>query len=123
MDDPVALALDAAAAELRRRPEGRHWIDEFFSGEMLLTDQAAEIGATSRETIRRRCEASADANRHLGVLIAGSVWLVSRQRLLDRIELDEGKPAMLAARSRAEKLAKMRSSPQQSLRRRVAATG
>jgi hypothetical protein len=123
MDDPVAIALDAAAAELRSRPQGRHWIDEFFSSEMLLTDQAAVIAATSRETIRRRCEAVADTHRALGVLIAGSVWLVSRQRLFDWIEAHEGAPAMLAARSRAEKLTETWSSPQQSPQSRVAATG
>src|SRR6266566_9399052 len=96
-DDPVAKALDTLAAALRRRPASRTWIDEYLSGEILLTDQAAVLAALSSETIRRRCEAAAPTNRPLGVLIAGSVWLVSRSQLLDQIELREGKPARLAA--------------------------
>jgi hypothetical protein len=125
-DDPAQLAehLEQIAAMVRRLPAASDWIDAYLSGEILLTDQAAEIAATSTETIRRRCEATASTSRPLGVLIAGSVWLVSRSGLLGWIEAHEGgAPAMLAARSRAEKLAEMRSSPQQSLRRRVAATG
>jgi hypothetical protein len=105
MDDPVAAALDTLAAELRRRPASRTWIDDYFAGEMLYTDQAAVIAAVSSETIRRRCEAAALTNRPLGILIAGSVWLVSLSGLLDQIELREGKPARLAAATRAEKLA------------------
>jgi hypothetical protein len=122
MDDPVAQALDTLAAALRRRPAGRTWIDEYLSGEILLTDQAAAIAAVSSETIRRRCEAAALTSRPLGVLIAGSVWLVSRSQLLDQIELRDGKPARLAAATRAEKLTEMRSSPQETPRSVVAAT-
>jgi hypothetical protein len=122
IDDPVAKCLDTLAAELRRRPAGRNWIDEFLSGEILRSDQAAVIADVSPETIRRRCEAAALTNRHLGVLIAGSVWLVSREGLLDWIELREGKPARLAAATRAEKLTVMWSSPQETPRGVVAAT-
>jgi hypothetical protein len=123
--DPPHLAqlLEQIAAELRQLPESRHWIDDYFSGEMLYTYQAAEIASCSDETIRRKCEAAVLTDRRLGILIAGSVWLVSRSRLFDHIELHDGKPAMLAARSRAEKLAETWSPPQQSRRRRVAATG
>ena len=122
-DSDLAQLLEQAAAALRQRPKTRNFIDDYFSGEMLRTDQAATIAAVSSETIRRRCETAALTNRPLGLLIAGSVWLVSLSRLLDQIELREGRPAMLAAATRAEKIAEMRSSPQQSLRSRVAATG
>jgi hypothetical protein len=79
-DDPAQLAerLEQIAAMVRRLPAASDWIDAYLSGEMLLTDQAVEIAATSTETIRRRCEATASTSRPLGVLIAGSVWLLSR---------------------------------------------
>jgi len=96
-DTDLARLLEQAAAELRQRPEGRHWIDEYLSGEMLYTDEAAAVYAKGAETVRRRCEASADTNRPLGILLAESVWMVSLARLLDDIEKREGKPAMLAA--------------------------
>src|SRR6202023_4336163 len=70
------------------------------------------IGETVSEMLDRVCAASADTNRPCGILIA-SVWLVSRSRLLDHIELDAGKPPMLAAMSRAKKIAETWLSPQQ----------
>jgi hypothetical protein len=103
-DDPDLAQLEAALARLRQRPARRTWIDDFHAGEMLLSGEAAEIGACNAETIRRRCEAAALTSRPIGVLIASSVWLISREALLDYIELHHGKPAMLAAKSRAEKI-------------------
>jgi hypothetical protein len=123
MDDPDLTRLfDLVKAAWRQRPESRDWIDEYLSGEILLTDEAARIAGVSSETIRRRCEAAAATNRPLGILLAGSVWLVSLARLLDQIELREGKHSRLIAESRAKKYAEMRSSPQQSLRRVGTAT-
>jgi hypothetical protein len=123
-DDPKHLAqrLERIATELRQLPARNDWIDAYLAGEILLTDQAADIAGVSSETIRRRCEAAAATNRPLGILLAGSVWAVSRQRLLDSIEVREGKPAMLAAATRAEKYTAMRASPQESLRRVAVAT-
>jgi hypothetical protein len=115
----------------RRRDRGR--IDQTYPartcGSVASIKRALCCGGelhviveTVSEMLDRVCAASADTNRPCGILIA-SVWLVSRSRLLDHIELDAGKPAMLAAMSRANKIAETWSSPQQSLRRRVAATG
>jgi hypothetical protein len=124
MDDPdLTRLLDLVKAAWRKRPESRDWIDEYLSGEILLTDQAADIAGVSSETIRRRCESAALTNRPLGILIAGSVWLVSLARLLDQIELREGRHGRLIAESRAKKYAEMRSSPQLSPRRVGTATG
>jgi hypothetical protein len=123
MDDPdLTRLLDLIKTVWRQRPESRDWIDEYLSGEIVLAGQAADIAGVSSETIRRRCEAAALTNRPLGILMAGSVWAVSRQRLLDSIEVREGKPAMLAAATRAEKYTAMRASPQESLRRVAVAT-
>jgi hypothetical protein len=49
MDDPAHLAelLERVAAALRQLPANGDWIDAYLSGEILLTDQAAEIVACS----------------------------------------------------------------------------
>jgi hypothetical protein len=127
MDDAerIARMIEQAAAEAvtHLRQSSVHWIDLFYAGEMLYTDEAAAVYAKSAETVRRRCEGSADTNCPLGILLAESVWMVSLARVLDDIEARDGRHAMLAAASRATKIAETRSSPQKSLRSRVAATG
>lgn len=89
------------------------WIADFADGEILRTEQAAEIGDVSPDTVLRRFTESLQTDRPLGVRIVKSVCLISRCQWLDWIKRNEGLPAYLAAKTRADGL-KSRSPPQQS---------
>lgn len=115
------VLLTELAARLAARPPPLDWVSAYSSGDAIKTDAAAIVAGCSAQTIRRRAEEAADTARPLGVLLAGSVWLISLHRLLDHIELNEGLPERLAAETRARKLLEM-SAPQQTLQRSVAAT-
>jgi hypothetical protein len=95
------VSSDALLDELRERLKSVEttgdWVDDFAAGEVLRTDEAAFIAGSSSETIRRRCIEAADAGHPIGVLIAKSVWLLSKRRLLDDIERREGKAESCAA--------------------------
>jgi hypothetical protein len=120
--DDKAL-LTELAARLAVRPPPLDWVASYAVGDALKSDAAAVIAGCSAQTIRRRAEDAADTHRPLGVLLAGSVWLISLARLFDWIECHEGMPERLAAETRASKLAQLSASPQQSLRSGTAATG
>jgi hypothetical protein len=108
MDDYLDLAtfLEAAAARLRTlRPPS--FFDVYRDGKAITADEAAYICNCSPETIRRRC-AAADNTRPLGKLIAHTLWLIDLAGLLDWIEVHQGKPARLAAETRARENAKTR---------------
>jgi transposase len=103
---------EIAARSTKPTPRGHAARSRASSVPLCCGGELHVIGETVSEMLDRVCAASADTNRPCGILIA-SVWLVSRSRLLDHIELDAGKPAMLAAMSRANKIAETWSSPQQ----------
>jgi len=113
MDDPdrVPRMLEQIATELRRRPRVRDWVDAYHDGTAFGSDVAAIICGCSPDTVRRRADAAAAAGQPLGILQAG-VWLFDLRRLLNWIEQHQGKPARLAAESRARKHAEMRLSLQ-----------
>jgi hypothetical protein len=118
--DELANLLEATAAQvvtaLRRGANGRDWLDEILdsSGDVVRSDQAAYIWGASDDTIRRRTEAAELAGVPIGYLMAGSVWLFSLRRLLDAIELEDGRHARLAAQTRADKNAALRFQPHNS---------
>ena len=113
-DDDVDRIVSALVARLGQAAElpCTDWVDQYRAGEALRTDEAATIADVSAETIRRHCADGERNGRPIGVLVAGSVWLVSRRRLLDEIERRDGRPERLAAESRAQKNAKMWPQPQ-----------
>jgi hypothetical protein len=118
-DDPanhLETAAALAVAALRRGGIGRDWLDELlrFPGDVLRSDQAAYVWDVSDDTIRRRAEAAAFTDTPIGYLMAGAVWLVSLRRLLDAIEREGGRPARLAAQTRANKIGVLRFQPQTS---------
>ena len=76
--------------------------------------EAAEMAECSQETIRRWC-----GDHRIGKLFAGSLWLVSRRRMLQLIERKSGKAAMLNAAARGKKHVRCLSLPHQT---RVGAT-
>jgi hypothetical protein len=127
IDNPAQLAehLEAAAVVLRQCAPGRDWLDEVLDagGDALKSDEAAYVADMSTDTMRRRAEAAADAGRPIAVLMAGAMWLFSERRLLNSIEVKEGKPARLEAESRARKSRDLRSSPQKSPETAVATAG
>jgi hypothetical protein len=102
LEDAAAQAI----AALRLDALDRDWLDEILdsSGDGLKSDQAAFVAGVSVDTARRRAEAAAFTDKPIGILMAGAVWLFSLRRLLDAIELKDGRPARLAAQSRAEKM-------------------
>lgn len=110
-DDPQTLAaeLDTLARRIRRLPQGGDVIDLIAAGELLTTEQAADISERDQETIRRWCE-----DGSLGVKQA-KFWLIGTRRLLDYIEQHQGKHARLVAETRAKKYLQMWGAPQQSL--------
>jgi len=119
--DDLAHRLQAVAAEvvtaLRQVSAPRDWLDELEAGgDAVKADEAAFIADVSVDTVRRMAIAASEGGKPIGILVAGSLWLISRRRLLDAIELKEGRPARLQAESRARKSAEMRSPPQNSSR-------
>lgn len=87
------------------------WVACWDDGECIDSDEAAFIAGTSRQTIRRRADAAATAGKPIGVLLAKSVWLISLQRLLRWIELNEGLPERVAAERRVKKVLDDRAAP------------
>ena len=118
------MTNEALLAELKDRLTRTQpdWVDDYRSGEVLKTDEAAIIAACSSETIRRRAAEAAERGRPIGVLIAKAVWFISLKRLLEDIELRDGKHERMAAESRAKKLLETRSPPQLSVRSVATAT-
>jgi hypothetical protein len=103
-------------------PPVGHWTRAYVAGDAIGTDEAAYIAGCSPQTIRRRAaEAEATANP-LGAWFAQSVWLISKQLLLDDIERREGRHGRNAAISRAEKYATLNPRLQISARDEPAAT-
>jgi hypothetical protein len=94
--------LLAELASRLREPssDAYDWVGAFRDGDVLTTDTAGHIAGVSAETIRRRAVESAALGRPIGVQHA-TIWMISRARLLDWIERDEGLPARLAAETRA----------------------
>jgi hypothetical protein len=108
MDDcDVANRLIELAETLQQRKPARDWVDAHLDGVAFGSDVAAFICGCSPDTIRRRADAAAAAGQPLGILLAG-VWLLDLHRLLNWIEEHQGRPALLAASSRASKNAEMR---------------
>jgi len=121
------LTDDAVVAEVKARfarTKTADLVEVYHSAEMLRTDEAMVIaGVKSTETIRRWCVETTDIGGPIGIHFAKGVWFVSLARLLGYIERHEGKPERLAAESRAKKLRKTRSAPQESLLSVAAPTG
>jgi len=82
---------------------GGDWVDEWVEGDAIRTDEAASIAGCSMQTVRRTAVAASLAGKPIGRLISKAVWLISRRRLLDWIEHNEGLPARVEAVARAEK--------------------
>jgi hypothetical protein len=116
-------ATEAVAALRRRRPASDDWVSAFVDGDAIGTDEAAYIWDCVPETVRRRAEAAAGTDHPLGIWFAQSVWLISKARLFDAIEVREGLSGRLAAVSRATKYTEMRAQPQLLSRFKRAATG
>jgi hypothetical protein len=117
MGPDLADRLEAAAAEatavlrqIAATSRDRDWVDEVVDagGDGLKSDEAAYVAGVHVDTLRRRAEAAALTDRPIGYLMAGSAWLISLRRLLDAIERRDGKPARLAAETRARKNAELR---------------
>jgi hypothetical protein len=112
--DELADHLEAVATQavtaLRLVTPTHDWLDQLLDpyGDGLKSDEAAYVAGVSVDTARRRAEAAALTNKPIGILMAGAVWLFSLRRLLDAIELKDGRPGRLAAQSRAEKNAVLR---------------
>jgi len=76
MSDKLTIAEPLAAiAEEVRRIEAVDWIDD--PHEILACSEAARLVGKSDETIRRWC-----SEAKIGRMFAGSLWLISRRRLL-----------------------------------------
>jgi excisionase family DNA binding protein len=104
--------LTLALEEAHRTGAGIDWVDA--EGEIMTVAEAAEMAECSQETIRRWC-----GDHRIGKLFAGSLWLVSRRRMLQLIERKSGKAAMLNAAARGKKHVRCLSLPHQT---RVGAT-
>jgi hypothetical protein len=126
-DSDLIARLEAAATEavaaLRLCPASNDWVSAFEDGDAIGTDEAAYIWNCVPETVRRRAEAAAGTDHPLGIWFAQSVWLISKVRLLDAVEVREGLSGRLAAVSRAKKYTEMRAQPQLLSPFKRAATG
>jgi hypothetical protein len=118
----IVRALEQITAQVRQLPPSNDWIDAHGTGDAVSSDAAAFIAGVSSATIRRRATEAAACGRPLGILIAGSIWLISKRRLIDWIRADEGEHAALCAITRATKLTQMSAPLQASVRNERAAT-
>ena len=114
-DLDLIARLEAATAEavaaLRTIPVSSDWVTAYAGHDAIGTDEAAYIWDCVPETVRRRAEAAAGTDQPLGIWFAQSVWLISKARLLDAIEVRDGLPGRLAAISRAGKYPGIRAQP------------
>jgi hypothetical protein len=102
----IAERLRQAADEVERLDDGGDdWVNAHCrDDDIRSTDQIALICGCSSDTVRRRAEASSASGFPLGVRFCG-VWMLSLRRVLIWIEQHQGRPARLAAESRAQKSA------------------
>jgi hypothetical protein len=111
MDDPrsIAKALHRAADSVAKFDAGvGSWIEQ---RDVISSDQAAAAALCSAATVRRRAAELAEIGRPIGLCIGGT-WLISKARWLADIKRRDGKPAMLEAKSRADKSTAMSASAQ-----------
>jgi hypothetical protein len=117
----IARALEQITAQVRQLPPSNDWVDAYGTGDALNSDTAGYIAGVSSATIRRRATEAAACGEPLGILIAGSIWLISKRRLIDWIRDHEGEHAALCATTRATKIAEMSAALQTSTRNERAA--
>jgi hypothetical protein len=114
--DDEAEALLAQLRALLSHPQvgpAADWIDAHIAGEIVTTDEAAHICATSTDTIRRRCDESVDIGAPIGVKVAGSIWLISTRRLLaDHARRNAHRKGRDEGEAAAERAKALRSWPQ-----------
>jgi hypothetical protein len=109
--------IEILRERLKRAEAVGDWVDAAHDGELLTSQQAAEVADVTAETIRVYAERAEASGRPIGVQFAraadGSrgVWIISRARLLAYIARHDGAPARLIAEKRAEKLPKSRLPP------------
>ena len=103
----IARALEQITAQVRQLPPSNDWVDAYGTGDAISTDVAAHVAGVSSATIRRRATEAAACGKPLGILIAGSIWLISKRRLINWIRDHEGEHAALCAMTRATKLTQM----------------
>jgi hypothetical protein len=75
----IAQQLHRIAESVARLDHISDWVDD--PDELLLSHEASRLANVSPETIRRWAE-----THKLGRLFAGSVWVISRQRLFRFLE-------------------------------------
>ena len=86
------------------------WMRDVAAGEVLTTNDAAVIcGVTTSDAVLYRCNKARENRLPIDIYVGGA-RLISLQLLLADIEGIEGKPARLAAESRAKNLPKFGSS-------------
>jgi hypothetical protein len=102
-------------------PPVGHWVHAYVAGDAIGTD--AYIAGCSPQTIRRRATEAEATGNPIGGWFAQSVWLISKQLLLDDIEQREGLHGRNAAISRVEKYATLNPRRQNSARDGLTATG
>jgi precorrin-6B methylase 2 len=100
--DRFLAAATATAALIRQRGAQRDWIDE-FDGDVILSDDAAFIMGCSESTIRRLCVETRATGKPIGKLVADSLWLISRKRLLAWVRQNQDSHAFLCAQDRSDK--------------------
>ncbi|MGY4287743.1 hypothetical protein ACVWXO_006963 [Bradyrhizobium sp. LM2.7] len=103
----IARALEQITAQVGRLPPANNWVDAYSAGDAVNSDIAGFIADVSSATIRRRAAEAATCGKPLGILIAGSIWLISTRRLIDWIRDHEGEHAALCATTRAKKIGEM----------------
>jgi hypothetical protein len=103
----IAGALEQITAQVRQLLPSNDWVDAYGTGDAVNCDAAAFIADVSSATIRRRATEAAAYGKPLGILIAGSIWLISTRRLIDWIRDHEGEHAALCEMTRATKLTQM----------------
>jgi len=103
----IARTLEQITTQVRQLPPSNDWVDAYCTGDAINSDQAGVIADVSSATIRRRATEAAARGKPLGILVAGSIWLISKRRLIDWIRDHEGEHAALCAMTRATKLTEM----------------
>lgn len=108
--DRTIKPLLQVAVELGWTPPG-DVIDQIIAGGLLVTTQAMDVCEVSKSTVHRWMAEAEAKGRPLGVRTPAG-YLIGLDRLLDFVEAEQGYPARIKARLRAEKYANVWSQPQ-----------
>ncbi|MDH2386401.1 hypothetical protein [Bradyrhizobium sp. CER78] len=107
IEDPIlsriTLNLKQIMTDLRQLTRDNDVVAQILYGRALTLKEAADVWRCSDETVRKECKKVAAKRQPIGHKVANR-WIVCRERLLDRIEQNEGPSARSIAERRINEM-------------------